>query len=623
MAPKSDNTPEMSPPRQLIHELFEAQVDLTPDTCAVIYCDAYITYAQLEHSANQLATTLRKAGVGAEDRVCLFADRGLDMVIGMLGILKSGGSYVPVDPGYPAERIRFMLEDSCPKTILVQRELLETVPSTHRPVVVLDAVASSSGEKLGASGLMPSSAAYVVYTSGSTGIPKGVVVEHRNVVGLLFPGSYAPIGTGDCLAHCASPSFDATTWEVWAPLVHGATLLVIPQRMLLEPSALNKVLRDCAVTHQFLTAALFSQYLDHLEEAFSQLCYLLVGGDALDASAVRRALSKPKPPKRMMNVYGPTETTTFASAFEIRMIQQDVRSIPIGNAIAGTCMYVLDNDQRLLSLGEPGEIYIGGAGVARGYLHQPQMSALRFIPDPFSSAQGGRLYRTGDVGRWCDNGCVEFIGRNDSQVKIRGFRVELGEIEYHLRGIPGVREAVVIVRGDSADERRLIAYLVAGDGAVLSADVLRNYLLLRIPEYMIPGAYVIMESLPLTVNGKLDRGSLPVPDAASVVSRSYEAPKGETECRLAAIWQKTLEMGRVGRLDNFFELGGDSITGMKLMDNVSQEFGIELRFYAVYQFPDFAAMCAYLEGALLDGGEVRDEIVRDPSDIHVGPSAEG
>jgi amino acid adenylation domain-containing protein len=382
------------------------------------------------------------------------------MVAGLLGILKAGGAYVPLDPAYPAERVRLMLEDSAPVAILAPRYLAEQVAGLGRRLIILDEAPSQLDTNPKVRGLSSRNLAYLVYTSGSTGRPKGVMTEHRCVLRLVVNASYARLYTEDCVAHGSSPSFDAATWEVWGALLNGARLLVLPQSVVLDPVALNETLVHHRVTALWLTVALFNEYVDALEQAFSGLRYLLIGGDALNASIVARALAKPAAPKHLINGYGPTETTTFATTFRIKEVAQTERSIPIGRPISNTTVYILNSDREPVPIGMAGEIYIGGPGVARGYLGQAELTEERFVPDPFSCEDQARLYRSGDLGRWRADGNVEFLGRNDGQVKIRGFRVELGEVEARIQSYPGVRQVAVVSREDQPGDKRLAAYVV-------------------------------------------------------------------------------------------------------------------------------------------------------------------
>ena len=449
------------PAERLIHQLFEDQAQRTPGRVAVTCGNRQVTYSQLNQRANRVARALLACGLQPDQRVGLFIDRSIESVLGMLAILKAGGAYVPLDPTYPSERIAYMLQNSLPAVILTDRRSAMHASAFEQKLVLLDEEHPQPGENPNIASLTSRNLAYVMYTSGSTGKPKGVMIEHRSVLRLVMNTSYARIEPSDCVAHCASPSFDAATWEIWAALLNGARLLIVPHHVVLDPIAFNDALVCGSVTAMWLTVGLFNEYVDTLENAFSGLKYLLVGGDTLDASTIGHALSKTAPPKHIVNGYGPTETTTFAAAFGIGSVADGAGTLPIGRPISNTCIYILDVNREPVPIGATGEIYIGGHGVARGYLNQQEFTAERFGPDPFSGIPGARMYATGDLGRWRADGNIEHLGRNDSQVKIRGFRVEIGEVEEALHSYPGVKQSVVLAREDEHRQKQLIGYVVA------------------------------------------------------------------------------------------------------------------------------------------------------------------
>ena len=585
------------PSEQYIHELFEEQVARTPEAVAVVFEDRQLSYGELNAHANQLAHHLIALGIRPDDRVGICMERSLEMVVGLLGILKAGGAYVPLDPSDPAQRLAYVLEDSAPVAVLTQAAVRGGLPALDVPVLMLELQDRASmiarepkhNPDARASGLTSSNLAYVIYTSGSTGLPKGVMVEHRNVLRLVINNYYAQIAATDCVAHCANPAFDASTWEIWSALLNGAKLLVIPQSILLDSKCFNRALIEGGVTALWLTVGLFNQYVDVIDAALGRLQYLLIGGDALDPRTVARILSNGHPPRHLINGYGPTETTTFASTFEIYRLADDERSISIGRPIANTQIYILDARGEPVPIGVTGEIHIGGEGVARGYLNRPELTAQRFVADPFSKALDARMYKTGDLGRWRSDGNIEFLGRNDFQVKVRGFRIELGEIEARLAACPGVHEAVVLAREDSAGGKRLVAYVTEHPGAELSPTLLRSQLSTVLPEYMVPSAFVILETFPLTPNGKLDRNALPAPDQTAVASAGYQAPVGQVEQAIAQIWQTLLGLPRIGRDDNFFELGGHSLVALRLVARVASTFGVKIGVAALFASPTLRA----------------------------------
>ncbi|AWV08515.1 non-ribosomal peptide synthase/polyketide synthase [Marilutibacter maris] len=559
------------------------------DAIALCDADTALSYAELDARANRIAHGLRAHGVDREHRVALIATRSLDLVVATLGVLKAGAAYVPLDPEQPAGRLAELVADSGARVVLSDRELDGAVFDAVLPLAppAWGAYPDTDPAVDGDAGDL----AYVMYTSGSTGTPKGVMVEQRSVLRLAVNGGFAPLGEHDVVAHCANPAFDASTWELWAPLLNGARVAVIDPPTVLDPAALSAALEKAGVTAMWLTVGLFNAYVDALEAAFGRLDQLLIGGDALDVRTVGRLLSRPRRPRRLINGYGPTETTTFAATHEIDLADVAGRSIPIGRPIGNTTIRIVDGQGRAVPVGVVGELYIGGAGVARGYLNQAGLSAEKFVADPLGGP--GRYYRTGDLGRWRADGTIEFAGRNDGQVKLRGFRIELGEIEAALQRLPGVREAVVTVcEGEGG--RRLVGYLVGAEGGV---SEWRQALSSQLPEYMLPSALVSLEALPLTANGKLDRRALPEPDASSLAVRGYEAPRDETERALASIWGAILRVERVGIHDNFFELGGHSLLAARLAARVAAELQRQVPVSAVFSHPSVARMAEYLQRA--------------------------
>ncbi|HEX8362163.1 MAG TPA: amino acid adenylation domain-containing protein, partial [Longimicrobium sp.] len=562
-----------------VHALFEAQAERTPDAVALVYGDCSLTYAELNTRANRLAHRLRERGVGPDTRVAVLVPRSAELVIAELAVLKAGAAYVPVDPAFPAERIAFMVADSASPVVLGRTA--DDLPELGVERIDVDALPE------GATGnpCVPvggGAAAYVMYTSGSTGAPKGVVVPHRAIARLVINNGYADFGCEDRVAFAANPAFDATTMEVWAPLLNGGRIVVIDQDTLLDPRRFCVALLTHGVDVLWLTVGLFNQYVEDLKPALPRLRYLIVGGDALDPRIIARVLEG-HAPKHLLNGYGPTETTTFAITHEITSVAEGARSIPLGRPIANTQIYILDGQGAPVPVGVAGEIHIGGAGVALGYLNQPELTAERFIADPFN---GGRMYRTGDLGRWLPDGTVEFLGRNDFQVKLRGFRIELGEIEARLAEHPEIREVVVLAREDAPGDKRLAAYYVSAEA--LDGEALRAHLSANLPGYMVPAAYVWMEAMPLTPNGKADRKALPAPEGDAFAAREYEAPVGETETALAGIWAEVLGVERVGRQDSFFELGGHSLRAVRVVSRVRQVLGREVALGDLFLRPVLA-----------------------------------
>ena len=462
-----------------------------------------------------------------------------------------------------------------------------------------EAIASASAEAPDG-GASPENLAYIVYTSGSTGRPKGVMVGHREVVQLVVDTDFVHLGPGDRIAQASNASFDALTFELWGALLNGATLAGIPREVMLSPRALEDALARERITTLFLTPALFNQVVRERPDAFRTVRTLLLGGDALDPAAVRRALEAGAP-ERLLNAYGPTEVTTFSTWHLVEHVPDDARTVPIGRPLAHSAARVLDEGLEPVPVGVAGELYVGGDGVARGYLGRPALTAERFVPDPFSPRPGARMYRTGDRVRWREEPgagthALEFIGRLDGQVKIRGFRIESGEVETLLSAHPGVREARVVVREDAPGEKRLVAYVAADDG--VDADTLLAHLRVRLPDYMVPSAVVAMDALPLTPVGKVDVKALPAPDADG--GREHVEPRTAVERVMAEIWAEVLERSGVGATDHFFEQGGHSLLVVRLLARIHDTFGIDLSVRDVFARPTLEAMAADVERRVLE-----------------------
>ena len=615
------------PKEALIHELFEQQVGCTPDTVAVQYEGEQLTYAELNAKANQLAHRLLGYGAGRGQCVAIVAPRGIEMLLAQLATLKAGGTYVPIDPAFPQERRLFMLQD-CRATIVLSDGV--TVEASDAAEAEQDVQWLDIGHVLEEESGLPTDnpvvskaecaeAAYVMYTSGSTGQPKGVMAPHRGVNRLVFANGYADITPEDVLAHFSNPAFDGSTFETWGALLNGARVVIVPQETVLDPVRFGQLLLDEGVTTMFMTIGLFHQYADALAEPLSRLKYLLTGGDVIEPNTIRRVL-KYGAPENFMAAYGPTETTTFATTCRLNdLIDEGSQKIPLGRPIGNTQVYILDGQGKPVPIGVTGEIHIGGDGVALGYLSRPELTAERFVPDPFSDDPDARMYRTGDLGYWRADGLIEFVGRNDFQVKVRGFRIELGEIEARLGELPEVKEVVVLAREDQPGDKRLVAYWTARDDgtagtsgvAVNTADAgedegarpqqeaarLREHLRAELPEYMVPSAFVRLEAMPLNTSGKVDREALPAPDEAALVTHAYEAPQGPVEEVLAGIWQELLGVERVGRNDSFFDLGGHSLLAVQLLGRMRRDLGQEIQLRELFDSPTLAGVAGRLQRA--------------------------
>ena len=569
-----------------IHELFEEQAARTPEAVAIEYGQLRLSYRELNERANRVARYLRRHGVGPEVMVGLCVERGLELVVGVLGIVKAGGAYVPLDPEYPAARLSFMLEDTATPVLLMQEKLRERLPAYGGRVIALDTQweeieqESADDLKVAAGGR---DLAYVIYTSGSTGRPKGTCIEHRSVVRLVKNTNYIELGPEEVVMQFAPISFDASTLELWGALLNGAKLAVCPAGVL-SLEELGRFIRDRGVSTLWLTAALFNQMVDLQLDSLRGVRQLLAGGEALSVAHVRRMLEVIGS-GRLINGYGPTENTTFTCCYVMTADTRIENTVPIGRPIANTQVYVLDRHLQPVPVGVYGELYIGGDGVARGYLNRPELTAEKFVADPFDATGAGRLYRTGDLVRWLPDGNLEFVGRIDNQVKVRGFRIELGEIEAVLNQQPQVREAVVVVREDVPGDKRLVAYVVAEGGEVELIERLREQLRASLPDYMMPSAFVTLEGLPLTPNGKVDRKALPAPERESQVSTAYAAPGSELEQQLVAVWQEVLGAEKVGVDDNFFDLGGNSLLVTRVHARIKPLFEREVRVVDLFQYP--------------------------------------
>jgi len=609
------NQTEVEIPGSGVHELFEEQVEQTPDAVAVEFGEMTLSYAELNRRANRLAHYLRCCEVGAETRVAVCLDRSLDMVVAMLGILKAGGAYVPLDPAYPLERLTYLLADSAAVALLTEEHLaarLHEAGSTLPLLPLGDAPIWSDQPDINpertSAGIAPDRLAYIVYTSGSAGQPKGVMVTHRNVVRLVRNTNYADFNCDATIGHASNVAFDASTFEIWGALLNGCRLAVIPRFDVLDPHELARQLKALNVSILFLTTALFHECVRTSPGIFEGMNHILFGGENCDRDLITRALQE-QPPRELVHVYGPTESTTFASYFPIWTVEPG-KGIPIGRPIANTRAYILDGQGEPVPLGVVGELYIGGAGVGRGYLDRGDLTAERFLPDPFVKAgdgtEGARMYRTGDLCKWQSAGVIEFLGRNDFQVKIRGYRIELGEIEAQLLQHAGITDAAVVAREDIAGEKRLVAYYTCrqqspwtreGVEQTVRSEELRAHLSAALPEFMVPAAYVKMDRLPLTPSGKLDRKALPAPEGDAYALRRYEAPLGEIETALAAIWRDLTGVDQVGRHDNFFELGGYSLLTTRLALRIYQQFGVKIGISELFEYAELSSLAAQVRNA--------------------------
>jgi amino acid adenylation domain-containing protein len=590
---------------RLIHELFEQQVQRTADEIAVVFEGECLTYAQLNARANRLARYLRARGVGPDQLVGICMERSIEMVVALLGILKAGGAYVPLDPNYPSERLEFMLNDAAPGVLLTQQALERKLRPVAVELVALDRDWSTIAEH-GCENLTPESIglrsdhlAYVIYTSGSTGRPKGAMNEHRALINRLqWMQDQYRLDVSDRVLQKTPFSFDVSVWEFFWTLMAGARLIIARPQGHQDPDYLRALIEQAQVTRLHFVPSMLQSFVANLRMGqCPSLRHVVCSGEELTASLQHQFFQR-LPGVRLSNLYGPTEAAVDVTFWECRPEDRGPR-VPIGRPISNTRMYVLDSRGRAVPIGITGEIYIAGAGVGRGYWNRAELTAERFVADPFSSDPQARMYRTGDLGRWRADGTIDYLGRNDDQVKIRGFRIELGEIEAQLALHEQVKEAAVIARQEATGEKRLVAYVVARADVEaqqqLTVEALREHLKAALPEYMVPSAVVVLERMPLTPSGKLDRRSLPAPDLAAYVSRQYEPPQGEIEEILAGIWQSLLRIERVGRRDNFFELGGHSLFAMQLIGRIQNSLHVTVPIRTLFEFPLLAALAQQIE----------------------------
>ncbi len=599
-----NQTATVYPRESSIHRVFEEQAERTPEAVSVTAGDRSLTYAELNEKANQLAYFLESSGVKPGARVALCLDRSLEVVVGLLAILKAGAAYVPVDPTYPASRLSFLIHDSQAQALLTQRSIAATLPQLATNVICLDAdwpaIAIESSRNL-APAPGPDDLAYVMYTSGSTGNPKGVLVPHRAVLRLVKNNSFASFSAGEVFLQLAPLSFDAATFEIWGALLNGGRLVLAPAGRV-TPEDIGALIQQYNVTTLWLTAALFHLIATTHIETLRPLHQLLAGGDVLSVTHVRRVVEE-LPHLRLINGYGPTENTTFTCCHTISLDSLASGMVPIGRPIANTRIYIVDAAMQPVPIGVTGELFAAGDGIALGYLNAPELTAEKFIHHTFAPGLTERLYRTGDLARYRADGTVEFLGRADTQVKVRGYRIELAEIEYALERSPLVRSAVACVRTDwvtahdAPGDKRLAAYIIPaqpGDTTSLAAE-LRAWLRTQLPDYMQPAAIMAVESFPRTVNGKIDRRALPAPQPEQLMrERSIVYPRNPLEETLALIWSNALSLKEVSVEDSIFELGGDSLMIFRI-NTLANQAGIKITARHIFQYKTISAICAQVQ----------------------------
>jgi amino acid adenylation domain-containing protein len=631
----NDTTTEY-PKNRCVHELFEGQVGQTPDAIALEFEGKQFTYRALNARANQLAHYLRKRGVGPEVLVGICAERSLEMVIGLLGILKAGGVYVPLDPSYPEKRLAFILGDTRAPVLVTQQKLIKELPGLSPASLCLDTdwkqIAGESTANLKVR-VQPENLAYVIYTSGSTGMPKGVSISHHNVVRLLgSTQSWFHFDHRDVWTLFHSYAFDFSVWEIWGPLLSGGQLVVVPFWVTRSPEAFCELLCESQVTVLNQTPSAFRQLIERVRQSPgilkpARLRTIILGGEALDFKSLtpwfeQHGVESPQ----VVNMYGITETTVHVTYRPV--VRSDMSAASgslIGRPIPDLNVYILDHQLQPVPVGVAGQICVAGEGLGRGYLNRPDMTAEKYVPNPFSDQPGGRLYKSGDKGRYLPNGDIEYLGRIDHQLKIRGFRIEPGEIEAALEEHPAVRQALVVIREDRSGETHLVAYIVPKQEQTCAINELRSHLRQKLPDYMVPSAFMVLGRLPMTPNGKLDRKALPPPNWGRLESEaSYLAPITPVEQLMADIWGEVLRIEHVGVHDNFFDLGGHSLLAMKLSSKLSAATKRHISVRSLFLYPSIAVLADALQSfPPLDGGSrIRNlnQKHADPLQVSVEPS---
>jgi amino acid adenylation domain-containing protein len=627
------------PRERFAHELIEERVKRSPEAVAVVYEDEQLTYGEVNERANRVRDYLRRQGVKPEKRVAICVERSVEMVVAVLGVWKAGGAYVPLDAKYPVERLRYMLEDSGAVVLLTQAGLREIFTGVRESVAVVELEdvllkqegdAGIEGDEVRV-GLDQRDLAYVIYTSGSTGTPKAVMVEHGGMLNHLYAKVRdLGISRGDVIAQTASLSFDISVWQLAAGLLVGGKVVIVGEKQVHDAEGLQGEVREKGVTIfetvPSMLEAMTAKGREGLGAWGKNLRWVLVTGEACTAELARRWKSL-NGEIALLNAYGPTECSDDVTHYEIEgRVEEGMKNVPIGKPVANTRIYIVDREMEAVPVGVAGELYIGGAGVGRGYLKRAELTAERFVPDGFTEEWGGRCYRSGDLGKWQGDGNIEFLGRNDHQVKVRGYRIELGEIEERLMEHGGVGSAVVVAREDGSGDKRLVAYYTyreesaageeskerigVGEGRI-GAEELREHVRGRLPEYMVPAGYVWMEKLPLTGNGKVDRKRLPEPEGNAYAVKSYEAPEGEIETALASIWEELLKVERVGRHDNFFALGGHSLLVMQTSARLRKSLGVEVGVDVLFARPVLSSLAEWIidqQLATFDAGDLANAL---------------
>jgi amino acid adenylation domain-containing protein len=590
--------PQAFPSDVSIPQLIAMQAADTPDAVAVVADDQILNYRELNERANQLAHYLQTCGVRPNVLVGMCVERSLDMVVGLLGILKSGGAYVPIDPSYPSERLAFMLRDAQTPVLVTQQHLTSHLPAQETQVICLDADAMVLAQYSKMNPTVTATAddlAYVIYTSGSTGQPKGVQITHRSLLNLVFWHQHAfTVTSSDRATQVTSPAFDATGWELWPYLTAGASVYLPNEDIRVSPSLLRDWLVRQSITISFLPTALAESVIALEWPITTSLRFLLTGADTLHRYPSLDL------PFAFVNNYGPTEATVVATSGCVLPNAHPDMPPSIGRPISNTQIYILDEYLQQVPIGTPGELYIGGAGLAKGYLNRPDLTTERFIPHPFIDEPDARLYKTGDLARYLPDGQIAFLGRTDDQIKIRGYRIEPDEIVSVLDRHPSIQTSLVVAREDIPGDKRLVAYIVPRPGEQVTLSSLHEALTIHLPDYMMPAAFVQLESLPLTHNGKVNRAALPAPDTTNMVrDKDVTAPSTPIDARLITIIAPLLGLEQIGVDDNFFMLGGHSLLGTQVIARVSDTFGVALTLRSLFSAPTVRELSAEIERLII------------------------
>ena len=585
------------PSDKSILDLFEYQVEKTPDALAVVCQLERVTYRELNNAANVLAHRLILHGIqpGAFVGICM--ERSIAMVVSTLAILKTGSAYVPLDTSYPIERLSFMVEDLNIKEIIASAGEHSLLEQLNAEALYYDEPEKKRDgdwtKNLGISRRFDQTA-YIMYTSGSTGKPKGVIVPDRAIVRLVRNTNYVSIGEADVMAHISNVSFDAATFEIWGALLNGAPLVILDKDTILSPKLFSNALRQFKVSVIFLTTALFNFHARQQPWVFASVRVVLFGGEAADRNAVALVL-KEGIPGYLINAYGPTENTTFSTFYAISDVPADLKSIPIGKPISNSQAYILNNRMQPVAPGEPGELYVGGDGVAKGYVNSPDLTSEKFIPNPFCDDPEARLYKTGDIVHWLPDGNIEFLDRADDQVKIRGFRVERGEIKAAIDQMPLIHDSVVLIKDDPLKGKFLVGFFTSNSGETIPVTEIREFLHVKLPEYMIPSAFMQINSIPLTPNGKIDFAILKsIEIKFTSTANNAGALLSTDEKTIISIWQEVLGVESIGVNDVFFDLGGNSLMVVRVLTRINEVFQVELPMWTFYENPTVAGLCEQL-----------------------------